>query len=385
MMRLRRHLPLAVWAARDIQRRWGRASLLFACLAGIAFTTAAILLFSQALETTWGRLMQATPNLVIRRIDAGGWAPLPIDEALACAGTVPGVLNPTARIWGVAAGPEGPVTVVASAAALPADRLGGIKPPSPGRAVVGQGVSRSPPGSRLELNARDGLSVEIVDTFPAATGLVTHDLVWITPDDARQLLGLAPSQASDLAVYLFREDSEQAIQADLVAAFPWPVHIADRNTSLLRYHARANRSGGLALLIGLPALLGLLLVISATAVDTMGRQAHWGLLQSMGWTAADLVRLQVSQAVMVGLPAVTLGLALAYTAVFYPPASGVIALWITGGPHIPTLILERSGAVLIMLQIAALVGLPYLAAVFLTTLRTADSSRCSLLEAVPWN
>lgn len=385
MMRLRRHLPLAIWAARDIQRRWGRATLLFACLAGIVFTTAAILLFSQALETTWEHLMQATPNLVIRRIDAGGWAPLPIDEALACAGTVAGVLNPTPRIWGVAAGPEGPVTVVASAAALPGDRLGGIKPPSPGRAVVGQGVSRSPPGSRLELNARNGLSVEIVDTFPATTGLVTLDLVWVAPDDARQLLGLTPSQASDLAVYLFRENSEQAIQADLAAAFPWPVHIADRNTSLLRHHARANRSGGLALLIGLPALLGLLLVITATVVDTMDRQAHWGLLQSMGWTTADLVRLQVSQAVMVGLPAVTLGLALAYAAVFCPPASGIIALWITGGPHIPTLILERGGAVLIMFQIAALVGLPYLAAVFLTTLRTADSSRRTLLEAAPWN
>jgi hypothetical protein len=46
----------------------------------------------------------------------------------------------------------------------------------------------------------------------------------------------------------------------------------------------------------------------------------------------------------VGAPAVVLGLASAYIAVFYPPVAGVTAFWITGGQHLPELTLAGSGA-----------------------------------------
>jgi hypothetical protein len=100
--------------------------------------------------------------------------------------------------------------------------LRGLKVPSAGQAVVGQGVARVLSGNRLHLGSRNPITVEVIDTFPADTSLATHDLVWTSPGDARQLLGLAPGQASDLAVHLFRQEEEQAILADLAAFFPGP-------------------------------------------------------------------------------------------------------------------------------------------------------------------
>ena len=359
--------------------------LLFACLASLVFLTAVALLFSQALDATWARLMDQAPDLVVRRIDGGGWAPLPVDVAVACAKSIPGVLDPTPRLWGVAPGPEGPVTVVASIAVVPESMLQGIPPPSAGQAVVGHGVVRALSGSRLSLGSNHPVTVNVIDTFPADTGLATHDLVWMTPEDARPLLGLAPGQASDLAIHLFRREEERAIQADLAAAFPWPVRITDRSTSALRHHTQAVRSGGIAVVAGIPALLALLLIITGTVVDNTAQQAHWCLLKSMGWTTADIVRLQISRAMIVGVPAVVLGLASAYAAVFYPPAAGITAFWVTGGQHLPALTLVTSGAAMVMIEIAAMVGLPFLAAVFLTTLRAADESPWTLLQADPWN
>ena len=204
MMPGTRYPPMAIWAAREVQRHAGRSMLLFACLASLVFLIATALLFSQALDATWARLLDQAPDLVIRRIDGGGWAPIPADDAVALAKRIPGVLDPTPRLWGVVPGPEGPVTVVASIAVVPENVLNGIKPPSAGQAVVGQGVARALSDSRLNLGSRQSLTVNVVDIFPADTGLATHDLVWITPEDARHLLGLAPGQASDLAVYLFR-------------------------------------------------------------------------------------------------------------------------------------------------------------------------------------
>jgi lipoprotein-releasing system permease protein len=385
MMPGTRYPHMAIWAARDIQRHAGRSMLLFACLASLVFLTATALLFSQALDATWAHLLDQAPDLVVRRIDSGGWAPLPADDAVALSKTIPGVLDPTPRLWGVVPGPEGPVTVVASIAVVPDSVLSGITPPSAGQAVVGQALARALSDGRLSLGRRDPMIVKVIDTFPADTSLATHDLVWMTPDDARHLLGLAPDEASDLAVHLFRREEAQAIQADLAAAFPWPVRITDRTASALRHRTHAVRTGGIAVVAGIPALLALLLIITGTAVDNNGQRAHWGLLKALGWTTADIVRLQVNRTIIVGVPAVMLGLASAYAAVFYPPAAGVTAFWITGGQHLATLTLVSSGAAMIMLEIAALVGLPFLAAVFLTSLRVAADTPWTMLQADPWN
>ena len=163
------------------------------------------------------------------------------------------------------------------------------------------------------------------------------------------------------------------------------MRITERTASALRHHTRAVRLGGIAVVAGIPALLALLLIITGTILDNTGQRAHWGLLKSLGWTTADIVRLQVNRAMIVGIPAVMLGLASAYAAVFYPPAAGVTAFWITGGQHLAALTLVRSGAAVIMLEIAALVGLPFLAAVFLTSVRAAAGSPWTMLQADPWN
>ena len=385
MMPETRYRPMAIWAAQDVQRHAGRSMLLFACLASLVFVIATALLFSQALDATWAHLLDQAPDLVIRRIDGGGWAPMPADDAVALAQRIPGVLSPTPRLWGVVTGPKGPVTVVASTDVVPDRVLNGIKRLSAGQAIVGQGVAHALAENRLNLGSRHPLTVTVVDFFPAGTGLATHDLVWMTPNDARRLLGLAPGQASDLAIHLFRHEEEKAIQADLAAAFPWPVHITDRTASALRHRTRAVRSGGIAVVAGIPALLALLLIITGTALDQIGQRAHWGLLKSLGWTTADIVQLQINRAMIVGIPAVMLGLASAYAAVFYPPAAGVTAFWITGGQHLPALTLVSSGAAVTMLEIAALVGLPFLAAVFLTSVRAAARAPWTMLQADPWN
>jgi hypothetical protein len=385
MMRTPGYPPMAVWAAREVQRQPFRSLLLFACLASLVFVTGTALLFSQALDATWTRLLDRAPDLVIRRIDAGGWAPIPARTAVNLARKIPGALNPIPRLWGVVPAPQGPVTVVATDEIIPENVRQGLKVPASGQAVVGRGIERRLSGSRLNLVSQSPVTLDVIDTFPADTGLATHDLVWTTPDDARQLLGLAPDQASDLAVHLFRREEEQAIQADLAATFPWPVRITDRSTSALRHHTRAVRTGGIAVVAGIPALLAMLLIITGTVVDATGLQSHWGLLKSMGWTTADIVRLQITRAVLVGAPAVVLGLGAAYAAVFFPPAAGITAFWITGGQHLPALALSDAGAPLVMLEIAAMVGLPFLATVFLTCLRGAAGAPKAMLQAAPWN
>ncbi len=385
MIRSDRFQSLIIWAAREIQRHSGHNILLCACLFSLVFLVATALLFTQALDTTWAHLIDKAPDLIVRRIDGGGWAPLPADEAVGCAIRVPGVIDPIPRLWGVATGPDGPVTIVASPAVVPDEMLESLEPPLVGQAIVGHAVAQAIKDAAIDLMVVNALHLEVVGTFSASTLLATNDVVWVTAADARHLLGLSPHQASDLAVHLFRREEEQAIQADLAAAFPWPVRITDRSASALRHHTLATRSGGIAVMACIPALLALLLIIVNVPLHHGGQRTHWGLLQCMGWTTRDLIYLQVIKAMIIGTPALFGGLASAYAAVFYPPAAGTTAFLLTGGHPLPSLTLCNGGVLITMLEIAAMIGLPYLAAVFLTCLRSVSHDPWVLLQADSWN
>jgi len=231
-------------------------------------------------------------------------------------------------------------------------------------------------GNRMELT--------VIGTFPPGSGLATHDLVWAAPADVRQLLGIPPGHASDVAVYLFHRQEEDAIRADLAASFPWPVHVAGRSASAWRHHTQSVRMGGMAVVASVPAVLAMILIVAGTAAGSRGYQPQWGLLKSMGWTTGNIVRLQVIQAALVGLPAVAFALALAYAVVFHPPTAGIAAMWLFGGQHLTELALDHSGAAVIILEIAALVMLPYLAAVYLATLQGVARDPLRLLQVNPW-
>ncbi len=380
-----RYLPMVIWAARDIQRQGGSSLLLFFSLSVLVFMVATVLLFTQAMDATRQALMNHAPDLVVRRIDAGGWAPLPADQAVACAEAVAGALDPTPRIWGVAMGSGGPVTLVSSLRWLSRPIGDGIHPPSPGQAVVGQGIFGDAPDGRLVLYTPEPVSFTITGRFPENSGLVTHDLVWLSPEDARAVLGLKPGQASDLAVHLFRREEEKAIQADLAAAFPWPVRITDLSTHLVRQHTHIIQIGGITLVAWIPAMLAMLYIIAGTFAFQNAQRHQWGLMKALGWTTENILSFQMAKALVIGGPALALGIFGAYVMVFHPPSAALLAHWVTGGQQLPALFLSAKGVPTMLIQVVAMVGLPYLATVFLSSLRLATGDPGPHTQVNPWN
>jgi hypothetical protein len=57
----------------------------------------------------------------------------------------------------------------------------------------------------------------------------------------------------------------------------------------------------------------------------------------------------------------------------------------TGGQDLPTLILDPGSVIVTMLEVVAMTGLPYLAAVFLTCLHSVSRDPWTLLQADPWS
>lgn len=374
-------LARILWAARELRAQPGSTLVIVVALALLTTLVAGGLLLSQALTATTARLLDQGPDLVVRRASPIGWQPVHAQDA-ARALAVPGITAARLRIWGTVKTPDQTVTVVAAgdaamrSMALPET----LHPPAPGEAIAGQGVILSATDARLSLQGAAALVVRVAQRFPAPSDLATFDIVVLHPRDARTLLGLAPDQASDLALSVFHPEEAAALQSDLVRAFPRPVHIATRLDTRKAYAAAFGRQGGLGSMLYLPAALALVLLTATVIRQQMSDRARMGLLKALGWTGRDILALQMAKALLVSLPAVAAGLVAAYGLVYGPTQSWVGRLFLGWQKTPPLLHLEAGYAAPVFLEVSGMLLIPLWAAVMAASLGLASSDPQDLLD-----
>ena len=330
MTRARWPSPMLVWAARELWRRPAAAMLLFTGLASTVALVGFLLLWHQSMARTYLQLMDHSPTVVVRRVEAGGWAPLPVSEAITAAGRVPGVLQPHGRVWGVVSGPTGaPVTIVGTAEPMETSLSwpSVVPQPAPGQAVLGPGFEGNMTTAAVHLAGRVELALQVVGRLPAHSGLATHDVVVIHADDARRLLGLTPGMVSDLVLEVFRTEEVEAVCGELATAFPWPVQIMTRQGRKQLGLETLARHNGRALLTCVPVLLALACLVGAVGMWGSRQRAFLGLFKALGWSAADILRLQAYALGLLGGLAATVGLAAAYGLLFWPALTRQLGVW----------------------------------------------------------
>jgi len=338
-------------------------------------------MMSQALSTTAGLLLKDSPSVVVRRVSPLGWSALPAEKSIRLARSVPGVLYAGIRIWGTANSPGGPVTVFGFDGSR---RFGGlikIAPlPKRGQAVLGAGITTGKDPDFLKLTGHNTLIFKIIDTLKAKTSMVAHDMVLVHPDDAGQLLGIAEGYASDLIVDVFHETETEAILPDLSRAFPWPVRMTTRKEATGIYTSASARRSGIVYITIIPGILALALIVVGVVKGQMVQSCNVGLFKALGWTTTNIFQMQLIKALIIGIPAVTAGMVVSYGLVFRPGSSWPGYLFFGWNENPPPLFLNASGAFLVLIEMAVLIFLPYLAAALWPALRAAVSDPQDFLE-----
>ena len=350
----------------------GQSALIFVVLALMVSFSGSALLFTGALSYTAGVALKNGPALVVRKTDNGGWAPLPVAESLATVAKVRGITRAEPRIWGLVQGPDGPLTVVGvTDASTP---LPGIPLfPSPGTAIAGPELSAAV-GTTLQLASAGGVRrYEITGLLPVSASGITNDIVLLTADDARELLGISPGFASDLALDVYHDSEEQAVLPDLSAAFPWPVSITTRSQSLGRYTGDITRRGGLFMLVSIPSVLALVLLVLATYRSQQHYRHEIGLQKTMGWTTGDILFVHGVKSLFIGIPALIIGAASAYAFVFSPLAILPARILFDWKSSPPLLFMPVSGMALSLAIVCSVVVLPWLAAALWPIFRASST------------
>jgi len=373
---------MQIWAFRDLLRRPFESLLFGITLTVTVAILGTLLLFPRAVHDTLNTLLKSTPSIILRRADATGFRPMPVQASVRVAENVVGVVSVRPRIWGLVNGPQGQLTIMGilkdkMPKAL-ADQL--TRLPDRGEVIIGFGVSTGLSADTLQLEGVVSQNYQVIDRLPEKTSLFTHDLVLMDPDDARQLIGLPKDHASDLAIDVFHESEQEAILSDLIASFPWPVQCVTRLQSQGLSAGRWNRGRALVTIAVIPAVLALCLLVAVNTRKSMGRQSDLGIMKAMGWTTGDIVRFQLYRELFVCLPSAAVGLCLSFLLV-YGPGVGWLADFFLGWKTIPpSLYLETTGAVTVVLEVTALMVVPVIAAAFLPALKGATADVHDMIE-----
>jgi ABC-type lipoprotein release transport system permease subunit len=386
-----RYIPSVwLWAVRDLIRRPFESILLAFSLSSVIIIASIALLLCQGISTTAEKLLEHGPSVVARRVVSGHWVPVPVEEAVKAAVSVPGVISATPRIWGVINGPEAPVTIIGypllnQNEELLKNHLELDKSPSRGNAIIGPGVlsATSIADSNIGLVLLNGLrelKVQVIKVLPAKSSMAVHDIILLDENDARYILELEKGFASDLAIRVFHEQEADAILQDLVDAFPWPVSLVTKNETLKMYKASTARRAGLIYLILVPSLPGLALIVAVGFKGTRGKMYEAGLLKALGWTTKDIVGFFMCRAALIAFPASIFGMAVAYVLVYFPGISWPGQLFFGWQSNAPGLYLNPAGSIHILLQVAAGVLVPYLVSNLWPAIENATTDPHQLLQ-----
>ncbi len=371
---------MQIWAFRDLLRRPFESFLLGITLTLTVAILGTLLLFPRALHDTLNTLLKETPAIVLRRLDATGFSPLPVQASVLAAENVVGVVSVRPRVWGLVYGPNGPLTLMGIFEDKIPKTLGLTRLPAPGEVIIGFGVATGPSANTLQLKGALSREYQVIDRLPERTSMFTHDLVLMNPGDARQLIGIPNGYACDLAIDVFHDDEQDAILSDLIASFPWPVECVTRLQSQGLFAGRLNRGRTLVAIAVIPAVLALCLLVAVNTRKSMGRQSDLGIMKAMGWTTGDIIRFQLYRELSVCLPSAAVGVCLAFILVYGPGAVRAADFFLGWKTLPPSLYLETTGAATVVLEIAGLILVPVIASAFLPALKGATSDVHDMIQ-----
>jgi putative ABC transport system permease protein len=203
--------------------------------------------------------------------------------------------------------------------------------------LVGPGVARFLAENRYQSEyifktpeARP-VPVRPLGILPAESMPVSNDLILLEIDLARRVLGVAPDQATDIALLVPNELEHDAVMAKAIGQH-YDIRVIQKRELAVAYANMFNYRGGVFLLLYLVALTTyLMLLYHRYSLITGPDRREIGILRAVGWSIRQVILLKLAENLTVALVAYLMGVVLAYHFVFTLGAPGLEAVFFGSG------------------------------------------------------
>ena len=215
--------------------------------------------------------------------------------------------------------------------------------------------------------------VDIVGMFEAKNRLLSNDMILLSTQNAREILGIKKGYATDLALYVPNPDEVATIASKIRLLDP-TLYVITQESVKRGYEQMFDLKSGLFLLLFIMALLTFFMIVS-DRLSALGSQEkkEIAILKAIGWSVRDVLKEKFFESFFISSMAYFLGVALALVYVFALHAP-LLANLFTGSSAIhPPLDLSYNVAPSTYLLLFLVTVPVYLAAVIVPAWRVAVS------------
>jgi ABC-type lipoprotein release transport system permease subunit len=158
--------------------------------------------------------------------------------------------------------------------------------------------------------------VYIYDKLSPDTNLISNDIIITDITIAREILGYDENQASDIALNVPNDAERQNIKFKLLS-LSYDTRVISKDEIIEEYEHMFNYKSGVFLLLFLILFFTFMLILyQRYSMINSSDKKEIAILRSVGWSIKDILKLKVSETLIVGLFAFILGLLLAFVYVF---------------------------------------------------------------------
>jgi lipoprotein-releasing system permease protein len=297
----------------SLLRRKGKNLALIFVYAFIVFMLGSVLFFTHALKREASIILQEAPEMIVQRTSAGRHNPIPV-QYMEAIRKIRGVQSVRGRLWGYYYDPvtgANYTVMVSQNFKLEPDKI-----------AIGQGISRTRlifPGDSMEFRSQDGtlLSLQVHQIFPAASELVSSDLILLSEEDYFRLFGGSKELATDLALGVRNPKELPTIALKIAEMFP-DTRIILREEILRTYDSIFDWRGGMMIFILAGALFAFIILAWDRASGlSQEEKREIGILKAIGWETSDVLLLKFWEGLVISLSAFLAGIIFAYGHVFF--------------------------------------------------------------------
>ncbi len=307
-------------------RRWQKQVALVIIYAVVVSFFSSVVFFTTALKEESLEVLSDIPELWVQNLAGGRLIPIDTGFVSQLQG-IRGVQSVLPRTWGYVY--DGPTGAVFTILAYQGDWEGlplTLAPNTPdslglGEAICGTGFLEARGlmvGEKLTVQDSEGSlqAFRIAGSFQAKSDLLTKDLIVLSLADARQILGLSPTQYTDVALSIRNPKEVENIGRKIDRRFGG-IRVVTLNQLRSTYEALFGWRGGIMVYGALVSVLAFLIL----AWDRAGGLSSYerkelAILKGIGWSINDVLTAKLLEGLSISLTATLLGLFTAYIHVF---------------------------------------------------------------------
>jgi len=341
---LNRYLNLLDFTIHSFLRRKWKNLFLMLLFGYLVFLFSSVLFLTGAIKQEAQRGVMGLPDVTVQKLTAGRQVPAPATYAERIS-EIFGIERVDTRIWGYYfdISTQANYTIIGYDPQKDAWKdLGLITSPAEketplenGKAILGEGIMRA---RHLRLGQKIGLytpsfsgrSFKVIGTFKGSTNLLTYDVILLSEEDAREVLGVEQGLVTDLGVYVYNKNEVTTVAKKITELLPG-IRVVIKSQLGRTYDTVYSWKSGFILITLVGCLLAFAMMVWEKASGLSAEEKREiGILKATGWDTSDILIMKFWESLGISLPSFLLGITASYVYVFFlgaPLLKSMITGW----------------------------------------------------------